>query len=362
MLALLSSLSIVVQAADDEPLFKDVKISGVYDIYYQHSFGKPSVGTPLIYRQLDVRHSSFATNSLLFNVEKAPTDSTPLGFFAQFAVGEGTDIIHAAEPGGQDRYKLLQQGYVSYAPAGQGLRVDLGKFFSWIGYESAVPSANDLYGIGFQFFFAQPTYHVGLRATKNLGKGLSASAYLVNGWNEVEDSNPNKSYGATLNVPLGATNAILNYYGGVEGSSGVNGYFGTAGGGRTAVNLGEAIVTHQLTPSVKLAFSADYASNEGVNGGPSGNFAAYSGLARMQFRENFVGTVRYELVTDPDGLRSGVNGRFASVTAGIDYTYTKGGSLRLEFRADSSNRAVFESDSGAEKTRTTVLLAHIVKF
>ncbi|MGV3613770.1 MAG: outer membrane beta-barrel protein [Fimbriimonas sp.] len=362
MLAALSSLCIVAHAGQEEPL-KDLVFSGFLDVYYQHSFNNPGVRTSLFGRQFDTQHGQFTISSVQVNVQKKTTEENPFGFTLQLTAGKATDILHAAEPGGAETYKNLWQAYATYAGPG-GLTVDLGKFSTWIGFESGTPVANDLYSISFLYFFCQPIYHVGIRASKPLGSsGATATAAIVNGWNEAEDSNGNKSYGVSLTTPIGSkTTVAANYYGGVEGSSGVNGFFGTGGGGKSGLNLADLVVVHQLTPKVKLALNADYGDVDGNNGSPSGQFRGIAGYVKGQLSDKLSATVRYDTVSDPNGVRSGIDGRFSSLTGGLEYTMNPASSLRLEIRADNSNQNVFEGDNGPKKTRTTLTIAHILKF
>jgi hypothetical protein len=359
MLAALSSLCIVAHAGQDEVL-KDLVVSGFLDVYYQHSLNNPGVGQGLTFRQLDTKHAAFTLSSLQLNVQKKTSPESPLGFYLQLTAGKATDILHGAEPGGQDAYKLIQQAYATYASP-DGTTIDLGKFLSWVGYEGVMPVNNDLYSISFLFYFAQPSYHMGLRASRPFGAATGA-LYLVNGWNEVEDSNANKSYGASFSTPIGSkTTATLNYYGGVEGASGVNGFYGLAGGGKSGINMADLIVVHYFTPKLKLGINADYADVKS-DGGPSGKFRGILGTLRAQINDKFAAAVRYETVSDPNGLRSGLDGRFNSLTGGVEYSFNPSSVLRFEVRADNSNQNVFESDNGPKKTRTTLTLAHILKF
>jgi hypothetical protein len=362
MLAALSSLCIVAHAGQEEPL-KDLVFSGFLDIYYQHSLNDPGVRQSLFGRQFDTQHAQFTISSVQVNIQKKTTAENPFGFTLQLTAGKATDILHAAEPGGSETYKHLWQAYATYAAA-NGLTVDLGKFAAWVGLESSTPAANDLYSISFLYFFCQPIYHVGIRASKPLGtSGATAMVAIVNGWNEAEDSNANKSYGFSLAAPIGGkTTVTANYYGGVEGSNSVNGFFGTAGGGESALNLADLVVVHQLTPKVKLALNADYGDVNGNGGSPSGKFRGLTGLVKGQLNDKLAATVRYDTVSDPNGVRSGIDGRFTSITGGLDYTMSSASSLRFEIRADSSNQNVFEGDNGPKKTRTTLTIAHILKF
>lgn len=363
MLALLSTICITgARAADDA--WKDLKVEGYADFYYLYSFNRPASGRDLLFRQFDVKHNSMSLAAATVTVSRPTSATNPLGFTLQFTAGHNTDVANAAEPGGPEAYKHIQQAYVTYAVPGSKATVDVGKFLSWIGYEGIIAPSNDVYSNSFLFYLAQPIYHLGIRATDPLTPMLTGSLYFVNGWNEVDDSNGAKSYGATLAfAPTDKLSVTANYYGGVEGSAGVNGFYGTAGGGQSGVQLGDLIATYQVNPSLKLALNADYASVKAVDpGDPSGHFRGIAGYATEQISKTLGATIRYESVSDPDRLRSGVDGLFHSVTGTLRYDYAPNAQLRLEVRHDEANRDVFESENGPRKARTTVTLAHIFKF
>jgi len=358
MLAVLSSVSIAAHAADD--FLKDVTVSGHLDLYYQHSFNDPSMPTNLAFRQFDVKHDQFALAALQVNFSKTAKEGSPMGFYLSLATGKNQEIINAAEPGGTENYRYIQQAYVSYLLPKSGATVDLGKFLTWIGYEGIASAGNDAYSLSDLFYIAQPIYHTGARITAPLPSGFTGSAYYVNGWNEVEDSNGGKSYGASLNKTFGKTSVTTSYYGGVEGSAGVNGFVAS---GETSVQLGDLIVVHQLTPTLKLALNADYAAAKGVSAGdPGGHFSGIAAYVKNQFSPTIAGTVRYESVSDPNGLRTGFDAHLNSITASLEYTVNPHALFRLELRHDTANQDLFEADSGAKDQRTTLTLAHIVKF
>jgi hypothetical protein len=378
MLAAISSLSITANAAEEPSFFKDVAFSGHLDVYYQYDFGKPATGTAfpnfargVNFRQFDVAHNTFSLAALQFNVARKPTAESPYGLTLSFAAGKNTDIIHSGEPAGAETYKHLQQAYVSYAPG--PFTVDFGKFLTWIGYEGIVSADNDNYSRSFLFYFCQPIYHAGIRASAPLGaSGVTASAYLVNGWNETEDSNAGKSYGATLGGTLGRTAITANYYGGNEGGQAVgggafspNGFFSN---GVANVQLADLVVVHPLTSRLKLALNADYGSAKPVSAGDvnagHGKFYGIAGYLKSQFNDRMSGAIRYESVSDPDGARGGAGGRFNSLTGTLDFAPTTNSLFRVELRFDRSNRNVFNSDDagGTTDSRTTLSVSHVLRF
>jgi len=359
------ALSLIIVSAGQAEDVKGFDFSGNLDLYYQYDFGKPKTGPNVNLRQFDVNHNSFGFAILRGNVSKKPTAENPFGFTGTFSVGKNADIMNAAEPAGPQTYKNVEQAYVTYASPKAPLTIDFGKFYSWIGYEVTPAGDNDNYSRSFNFTLDQPLYHMGFRAGYVVSPTLTINGYLVNGWNEVDDSNGGKTVGATASLALGTkTTVILNYLGGNEGSgTGTNGF---ANQFETNVQLGDIVVTHQLTPKLKLALNGDYgdAKTSESEDETSFKFRGLAAYAKYQATDNVAVGLRWETVSDPSGLRSGTgfDSHFNSITGTLDFTCSKDSLLRVEVRHDQANQALFTSDSGLKDKRTTLTVAHILKF
>ena len=374
MLAALSSLSILAHGQTPALDFlKDVQVSGFLDFYYQYSGNMPNSGQNVTFRNFDVRDNSLSLAAALLNVTKPATKENPFGLTLNFLVGKDADIETSGEPNDPTGLEFLHQAYVSYL-APFGAQFDLGKFQTWIGLESPFAVNNDLYSLSFVFTLGQPTYHAGIRATKTVGP-LALGLYAVNGINEAEDANRSKSYGASLGATVFKKVFVgLNYYGGNEGvgltpdgsggfTSGTNGSFNF---GQSNWQLGDLVLSSQITPKLKLSANADYASIHALDAGASnGHFTSYDVVGRFQFTKSFSVSARYDNFFDDDGARTGfANGaRFNSEVLGCELATGSASVLRLEVRHDDSNRQAFESEDGAgRRSRTTYTLAHIFKF
>ncbi len=360
-LVVCSSLGFIAHAQDASALLKDWSFSGHYDIYFQYDGGKPASGQSVNQRQFDVLNNQFGLAVLQLNAVKKATAENPFGVTLQFTTGKNADIINAGEPGGAS-YKYIQQAFVTYSVPKTPLTVDLGKFLTWIGYEGVVSADNDNYSRSFLFTLGEPIYHLGARATYVATKALTLNAYAVNGWNEVQDSNGGKSYGATAAyTPNAKTSLTANYYGGEEGSAGING-IGFAGA--SGVQLGDFIGTYQLTDKIKLALNADYASAKSVDtGDPAGHWSGIAAYVRDQISSKYGATVRAETFSDPNGLKSGVVARYNSITGTFDIAGPGSSLLRFEVRYDKSNASVFNASNGGTKdNRVTYAISHVLRF
>ncbi len=354
MLAVLSTLSIAAHA--EEP---KISFSGLIDMFYQSNFKKSATGSSVNFRQFDVTNNSFTIASVQGTAVMKPTAENPWGFTLQFSFGKNADILAATEPAGPNSaLKYVQQGYVTYQ--GKNYTLDFGKFPAWVGYEGIVAADCDHYSRPFLYTLAQPIYHLGGRASSTVGP-VAVSLYLVNGWNETEDSNAGKTYGASGSVPVGKGTLTLNYIGGNEGSSRVNGF---GAGGNTSVHQGDVIFQYPISDKLKFTVNADYASATGLDAGdPGGKFYGAAGYLKYTASSNSSIGLRVESVNDPNGFRTGFAARYQSITAGYDMGLSSNSTLRAELRYDKSNLNVFNrSNGGLSNNRTTLTIAHILRF
>lgn len=352
--------SIVVATACAEDLPKGFQVNGHIDLFYQYDFNKPPTGSSINLRNFDVQNNEFSLAVLQVNVTRAPTKDQPFGLTLNFTTGKNADLENSSEPAGQNTYKLLQQAYVSYLLP-SGITVDFGKYLSPMGYESVVSADNDNYSRSFLYTLAEPLYHTGIRATIPVNKVWTATAYVYNGWNEVEDANAAKSVGLSFAGTVGKTAVTATYCGGNEGSDRVN---GIGFSGTSHVDLGDVVLSQQLTSKLKVALGGDYASAKGIDtGDPTGKWYGLAAYAAYAATDKVTAGLRYESVSDPNGLRTTKNAEFHSLTGTLAYKANKDASFYLEVRHDTSNRSIFNSkDGGFDSKRTTLSFGHVLRF
>lgn len=342
-----------------------ISISGILDWYYQYSTNHPGTGLDILGRSFDVKNNSFSLSLGEVNIVRAPSETLPVGFTATLTFGKTADIVHGTEPGGAETYKHIQQLYATYTTTGKTpITIDLGKWVTMHGMEVIESSANDQYSRSFLFTYAIPFYHTGLRLTAPLTDKISAGLYLVNGWNNVEDDNGGKTYGASVTFkPNDKISLVANYMGGDESEGAGLPY-------NLNVQLLDFVGVVNLTPKLKLGVNVDYASarKSGVEGGNWNGRAFY---ARYQLSEKSAVALRYEQFEDSAGLRTGIAQNLSSITG--TYEYTIGGSLlnRLELRYDKAGKPFFTSartgvgeDSlvGLNNKQFTITYSQVLKF
>lgn len=366
-----------VQNAVDNSFLKGLLITGWFDAFYQYSFQRPGsniygpVFGNLNGRQLDVKSRAFTLNEARLNISRPAAAKNEFGFTASLAAGGATDIIHANEPAGADAYKLFQQLYATYN-VGSGVTLDFGKFLTWIGYEGINTPFNDNYSLNFTFFIAQPTYHTGFRLAAPLAPGLTGSLFAVQGWNEVEDSNDDKSFGAQLGYAKGKTSLTLGYYGGTEGrefGADNTNFGGIFSNGTTRVSLGDFIAVYNASDKLKLALNVDYGDFRASDRAASltaldGKVTAVSTYAKYAFTPKTSGTLRFEVVRDRRLNSAFAFTNLSSLTGTFDYSPAQALLLRFELRQDWANKDVFENQDGpgTKRDRTTATFAIAYKF
>jgi len=347
-----------------------ITITGLVDGYYQYSFNHPPKAPGAVEvggRAFDVKNDAFSFAVGEVNIHRDSSKTFPIGLTFTGIVGKNADLIHFTEPGTQTT-RFVQQLFGTYATTGKmPITIDVGKFTTWTGYEVMESSSNDNYSRGLLFTYAIPLYHMGIRATTPLTPKLTGGLYLVNGWNNVEDDNGGKSYGASLNfTPTSTINFILNYIGGDEGGpANKNGAFGGIGFPANIVlntQLLDVIGTWNITPKFKLAFNVDYASaSKPGNGG--GNWNGEAVYGRYQFTPMNAFALRLEHFEDTAGLRTGTAQNLNGVTATLEHVWKSNLVTRLEFRHDHAGAAgFFPSGSGGSKDQDTLTLSQVVKF
>src|SRR5438094_2453136 len=306
-----------------------VELTSFVDTYYSYNFNKPPGDTQL--RNFDTKHNQLSINLVEVALEQKPTSKSRLGFRADLDFGPATDIVHAAEPGGADVFKIFQQGYLSYlAPAGKGLQLDAGKFVTPFGAEVIETKDNWNYSRALLFALAIPYYHVGVRATYNVNDKLTLNGYLVNGWNDAVDNNGGKSIGLSATPkPHPKLTLVGNFMGGPEQKD------------DTADKryLWDGVVTFNATPTLSLMANYDYGKDRFA--GVPVKWQGVAGYARWQATPNWALTPRVEWLDDADGLMTGVSQKVQEVTFTSENKIDGGLLARLEFRRDMAGEPFF---------------------
>jgi len=173
--------------AQDEESTPALVIGGSVDTYFRYnlnSANNPAYGTV-------APGSSFA-NLPGFSLGMvnliASYDGEKTGFVADLVYGpRGTDAVFGSVPS----QNIVNQLYV-YWQASESLKLTMGNFNTFLGYELISPTGNFNYSTSYMFSYG-PFSHSGLKADLSFGEGFSFMASVLNP-TDATDFNPNNTY------------------------------------------------------------------------------------------------------------------------------------------------------------------------
>jgi hypothetical protein len=211
-----------------------------------------------------------------------------------------------------------------------------------------------------------------------LGKTLSLSAALVNGWNNfADDNNAKSSFWEFTWKPNAAVTANLGYMGGSEGTGAYGALFQT--NSYIDTNFVDFNISYQISSQWKVAGWGNYGSGAGSfidvknkSGSLSGTWDGFALYARYQPSSSWAFGARIEEFEDHAGvgglgIRTGIPnyGQLTSLTATLEYDTLRGHLVsRLEYRHDHSNALYFGTGSGqfTAQDQDTITFGQVYKF
>jgi hypothetical protein len=186
-----------------------VRVGGFVDAYYAWDFSRPR-SLDRVYTTQPARHSEFNVNLayLDLRVERGPVRG-------RFALQAGTAVQsnYGAEPrvgaiSGPDLSRHIQEAVVGVRVAAP-LWLEGGVFYSHIGQESWASRDNPTYTRSLIADYT-PYYSAGLRAIWQASPVVTVRVDLVNGWQNVSETNSDKAGG--IRVEYAPSPAVLVGY------------------------------------------------------------------------------------------------------------------------------------------------------
>jgi len=348
--------------------FQLITINAFASTSYTWNFNDPLSKTNQL-RAFDVDHNSIRIDAAELVVQKAVAN--PGEFGVRFDVTFGS-VAHIAAARGLFRDPAtgiagdidLQQAFASYIiPVGHGLRFDLGKFVTPVGYEliEGYDGYNDVYSRSWLFAYG-PYTHTGFKLTYPFSDKIAATVMLANGWDNVVDNNAAKSFGVTLAItPSPKLSVYLNYLGGPERDNDNTSWR----------SLADLVAVYKPFSRFSIALNIDYGREQNgippppptlpmtpdpmppaaaaIVQTPDAQWAMIDLYLRLQLTRRFALSARGEIFWDVDGNRTGTAQRLISGTITPELRLTDAFLMRAEFRIDGSDQRVFE-DNGGNKT------------
>ena len=192
------------EAKTDAPgLWKTLgfQVSGTALVSYQQNFNNPQTNNTQL-RSFDTDANSFMANLAQIMFERpanaSGTGMDRAGFRARINFGADARYSRArtdVQPGAQNTELDVQELYGEYiAPVGNGLKIQVGKINTLIGYEVINAWENPNFSRSFMFGFAQAFTTTGVRFTYPFSSWATATIGLINGWDNIDDNNRGKSF------------------------------------------------------------------------------------------------------------------------------------------------------------------------
>jgi len=363
------------EAAIKTPPF-GLKIGGMVVTSYQYDLNDPNGHNGVVgLRAFDRDHNTFSLDLFQLQVSRAPGENG-VGFVTKVDFGKVAERIAADWDGdgtignvAEEQNSIeLQDAYITYNPPGlPDLQVKAGKFATLLGAEVIESPLNYNISRSLAYGFAIPITNTGALLSYAISPQVSLTGGVVNGWDNVIDSNDGKSFmGSVAITPVEQFSLALN---GIYGAEQPN-----RGDSKRAV--ADVIATIKPIQNLAISLNYDYGNETDLGAVPAGGkffskgnttaeWNAFSGIIAVDVPDALVVPIgfafRGEYFDDSDGTRLG--GPFGrdqqdwELTATAKVVLAPGLMARLEYRYDNvraDNPIFLRNVGGTQEDQQTV--------
>jgi hypothetical protein len=336
-------------------------VHGLADLYLLHNFNDPASGLNQL-RAFDFRDRA-SVGYLRATLAAQPR---PIGFRLDLGAGDTAHVFEQQDPAAPRHpswaraTSYVGQAFVTLTlPLAPPVALDVGKFATPMGLEDNESLLDWNYSRSLLFSWAEPTLHTGLRGTSALTDSLAVSLFWVNGWNAglIDGSDMRTFAAAATWKPREDVEVALADMAGLEHPP------TDLGAPLSLRNLLTASVVVTPWAGVAVAFAADVGDDRAAGGVVWWGAAWYGRLPLVRWASV---AVRGEYLADPAGFVTGTRQSLAELTTTVEARASVGPArlvVRLEYRHDQSNAAVFEAALPASRThQDTFTLALLIAF
>lgn len=304
-------------------------------------------------RSFDRDHNSFTLDLFQLQISRAPGEDG-VGFVTKVDFGKLAERLRSDWDGdgtsgnvAEEQNSIeVQEAYVTYNfPGLPDLQIRAGRFVTPIGSEVIEPWANPNISRSLQFSWGIPFTHVGATASYAFGSQASLMLGIVNGWNNVVDSNDGKSVLGSLAItPVEQFSLLLNGIYGAEQPD----------RGDSKRGLFDAVATIKPIDNFAVILNYDYGNESDLHVGGNAEWNSFSGILAYDLVDTFAVPVgfalRGEYFDDSDGTRlptvhGGGFGKYQNaweVTTTLKIVLAEGLMFRTEYRYDKARNDLFE--------------------
>ena len=178
--------------AQDASSTSPITVGGFVDGYYAFEFTRPPSGDRSFTTQ-PLRHNEFNINLALIEV-RYDADRAHGRFGLQ--AGTYVESNYGVEPAALQR---LHEAYMGFRLGRSAWWVDMGLLGSHIGFEAAISKDNWAYSRSIMADFS-PFFETGIRLSGPLSEKATFAVVLVNGWQNIRETNDDKAIGTQLQL------------------------------------------------------------------------------------------------------------------------------------------------------------------
>jgi hypothetical protein len=339
-----------------------IKLGGGIATSYMYDFNDPQSDQASL-RAFDRDSNSMVLDLFQLEISRAPGEDG-VGFVTKVNFGKTAERMAADWDGDgtvgnvaeEQNSVELEEAYITYNfPGLPELQVKAGKFVTLLGAEVIESWRNPNISRSLQYTFAIPIGHTGALASYAISEMASVTLGIVNGWDNVVDSNDGKSVTGNFTITPVEQFALS-----------INGIYGAEQPDRGDSKRGVADIIATIKPVENFAIilNYDYGNESDLEVGGHEEWNAFSGILAYDLPDVFAVPVgfalRGEYFDDSDGTRLptpsgdgyGDSQDAWEVTTTLKVVLAEGLMFRTEYRYDSAKNELFEKDPvGADDTQ-----------
>jgi hypothetical protein len=238
----------------------------------------------------------------------------------------------------------LPQAYVSLGS--QDLSLQVGHFYSVVGYEGVMAPTNFFYSKAYSYQFAGPFTQWGAQMNWNASQSWTVQMGLHNGWDALDRTSDNVGFIGKIRYDSQTTDAWTSFALITGDEFNNSAALPTVNDQITNRTRYSWLVGLPLTCRMEYVFHHWYGLQE--DGAPGGGQADWYGIDQYlmyTINDCWKGGLRFEWFRDEDGTRVGLNrarnfnnppfaGNVYSLSVGANWTATSNLMIRPELRAD----------------------------
>jgi len=319
---------VIAQETEETEAAPSFNFSGTVDTYFRTSFSEDPVAPGTSFADLNGFALGMANFIVSYEGEKS-------GFVADVVFGpRGSNAVFGSVGNSSE---LVNQLYAYYDIA-EGVRITLGNFNTFLGYEVISPAANFNYSTSYMFSYG-PFSHTGVKADFTLADDISLMLGVFNQTDQTEANYDRYTafgaqlglYGQYINLLAGEDYFQLDYTGGFD-----------------------------LADSFFLGINATTATLAGDTG-----FAGVALYPQLTTSDTFAIGLRGEFFSETDGFGALVDdGDADNFSLTLTGSFTSGNfTFKPEFRIDSASSEIFAiSPTETADSLSSFVVAAIYSF